>query len=130
MARHRPHPAARRGANVMARRAAVKRYAPDAFGLARCKDIGTSAALSLHGFAAVDNTTMLALTDAQLAHLATAATGRIAGAPTHVKAPREAAMRPSQRASGGGESVDRPAGRSIQNDSGLPQGHGGASGAS
>jgi hypothetical protein len=58
----------------MARRAAAKRYAPDAFGLARRKDIGASAALSLHGFAAVDNTTMLALTDAQLAHLAIAAT--------------------------------------------------------
>src|SRR5262249_18657016 len=58
----------------MARRAAAKRSAPDAFGLARRKDIGASAALSLHGFAAVDNTTMLALTDARLARLAIAAT--------------------------------------------------------
>jgi hypothetical protein len=43
--------------------------------------------------------------------LATAAAGRIAGAPTHVKATREAAMQPSQRASGGSERRGQAGGR-------------------
>jgi hypothetical protein len=62
-----PASSARRGTIVTARRAAVKRYASDAVGLARRKDIGASAALSFAASRLWINTTMLALDDAALA---------------------------------------------------------------